>query len=277
MNMHTMNLANASRRDVVLIGYGALARHVIAATTDDPTLRISSVLVRTCRNEEVAKSLPSGIRAISSIDDCDQKPDLLVELASHSAVAMYVPAALELGIDVAIASTGALADKELLATLANSAERGGARLHIIAGAVGGIDALAALREGDLYDVLYTGRKPPGAWKDTPAAQNRDLDVVKSATTVYEGNAREAARLYPRNANVAATIALAGLGFDRTRVCLVADPSILENIHRIEAISSAGTFVIELTGKPMLGNPRTSLLTAFSALRVLRNCFRPIVI
>lgn len=267
----------AAVRNVALIGYGAIGQAIAAALRGDKDLRITHVLVRAERVDEIGRMLPDGIRAIDSLTKLDPKPDLLLEVASHAAVATFVPEALAAGIDTAIISTGALADDRLRERLADSARRGGAQLYLLSGAIGAIDALAAYREGMLTDVVYVGRKPPTGWRGTPAAERFDLDHLETATMIYEGSAREAAQLYPKNANVAATVALAGLGFDRTRVRLVADPNAPGNVHRIEASSNAGTFVIELTGKPLPDNPRTSALTVLSGLRALRNLSRPIAI
>ncbi|MGH7075658.1 MAG: aspartate dehydrogenase [Stellaceae bacterium] len=262
---------------VAIIGYGALARNLIAAVREFRGLTIGHVLVHPERVATIRNLLPANIQVVGSVAEIDHELDLLVELAGHAAVATHVPEALDRGMDVALASTGALADDTLRRKLSACARRGGARLHLLSGAVGAMDALAAHREVGLDDVLYIGRKPPNAWQGTPAADRITLDEIVSPIAVFEGNARDAARCYPKNANVAATIALAGLGFERTRVRLVADPAISDNIHRIEASSAAGRLTVELASRPLPSNPRSSALAAASGIRMLHNLIRPIVL
>ncbi len=253
-----------------LIGYGAVARLVIDVLAASDGVRISHVLVREGRRGEVARPAGNGPVPIASLEELDVRPRLVVECAGHQAVAQFGPAVLSRGLDLAIVSIGALADPAVERALADAAHTGGARLHLLPGAIGGIDALAAAAIAGLDTVSYISRKPPAAWCGTPAELLFDLPGIGRPTTLYEGSAREAARLYPKNANIAATVALAGLGFERTKVRLVADPAAEGNVHRIEAAGRCGQFTIELSGRPLPDNPKTSMLTVYSVVRAIRN-------
>lgn len=203
-------------------------------------------------------------------------PGLVVEAAGHSAVSDYVVDLLRNGIETVVASTGALSDAALHKRLEEAAIAGGARLILPAGAVGGMDILSALKQADLQDVIYTGRKPPKAWKGTAAETVVDLDAIESEAVLFRGSAREAAALYPKNANVAATVALAGLGFDNTRVVLIADPGAHANIHTVDVASDVAGLSMQISGHPSPDNPKTSLQTVYSLAREVLRRQAPIV-
>ncbi|SDT53947.1 aspartate dehydrogenase [Bradyrhizobium canariense] len=186
--------------------------------------------------------------------------DVVVEVAGHAALAQYGVAALRQGSDLVIASIGALADEALWVSLQQAATR--AKILLPAGAVAGIDALAAARLGGLDSVRYSSRKPPASLSNTLPLDRESV--------VFEGNARDAALQFLKNANVAATIALAGIGFEKTEVRIIADPTLTQNVHVLEASGAFGTFTMNIAGRPLPGNPRSSSLTAMSLLRCIQN-------
>jgi aspartate dehydrogenase len=204
-------------------------------------------------------------------------PAIVAEVAGQQALAEHGPEVLRRGVDLLVISIGALADPALLHRLKEAAQKGNSRIVLPAGAIGGLDAIAAMRIGGLSAVRYRSRKPPAAWRGSPAEKVADLDKLSVPTVLYRGTAGEAALLYPQNANVAAAVALAGLGFDATEVELVADPAAPGNVHEIEAEGAAGRFAIQLQGRPSRTNPKTSALAALSVARALINREATIVI
>lgn len=264
--------------DVALIGYGAIAQEVLKHIGDGEPARIAAIVVRPARVEQVRAAVAErGIAVVSSLDDLTAAPGLIAECAGHEGVRQYGADALRRGIDFLVISIGSLADAALREELERAARDGGAKLVLPAGAVAGADALAAARVGGLTRVTYTSRKPPGAWKGTPAEAVCDLDALTAEATLYEGTADEAAMRYPQNANVAATIALAGAGFDGTSVRLVADPAAGGNIHQLEAEGAFGSFTMEIRGKPLPNNPKTSTLAAHSVIAEIRRRAGPVEI
>ena len=118
---------------------------------------------------------------------------------------------------------------------------------------------------------------PVTWKGTPAEAAFNLDGLLQTTVIFTGPAGEAAQRYPKNANLAATVALAGAGFDKTEVQLIADPAAKVNRSRIEAEGALGELRVEMRGAPMPDNPKTSAVTAYSILHAIRNRDSVIVI
>lgn len=261
---------------LALIGCGAIGAAVLERLRGDADVVVAAIVVNdTARAQAVAGRLAPG--ALVSTTVPAQGIDLVVEAAGHAAIEQHVVPALARGLPAIVASVGALSQPGLPERLEAAARTGRTQVQLIAGAIGAIDALAAAGIGGLHEVRYTGTKAANAWKGTPAALAHDLDALTSATVLFEGTAREAAALYPKNANVAATVSLAGLGLDRTRVRLVADPLATENVHRLEVVGAFGRLDISVQNQPLAANPKTSALTVYSLLRALRQHVAPVLI
>jgi aspartate dehydrogenase len=257
---------------VAIIGFGAIARDLIdiLAAQDRAPERIT-LLVRPGREAEVQAAVGAAASVTSSLETVlAARPDVVAECAGHGAVVDFAGAVLASGVDLIIASVGALAEAELVAALDTAARTSGAQCVIPAGAIGGIDALGAARLSGLISVDYTGTKPPSAWAGTPAEDVTNLATLTAPCTIFEGSARQAAQRYPKNANVAATLALAGLGMDGTRVRLVADPGTSQNTHDFSVTSQGLEFSVRLVGRPSPQNPKTSRSTVYSIARAVVN-------
>lgn len=262
---------------VLMIGGGAIGRVVLKYMEHDPYIRIIQVLDQPAARETLTRELGSGIQVITSLAEIDPSIRFVLECAGHAAVKTHVPAALARGLDVALVSVGSLAEHGLAEQLEAAARAGNAQLTLISGAIAGIDAIASAKVAGLDEVLYTGRKPPSGWIGTPAEKVCDLTCLSTPQVIFDGSAGEAARTYPKNANVAATVSLAGLGLERTRATLIADPGVTKNIHEVVARGAFGELKIQIAGNPLPDNPKTSALAAYCAVRVLRNRAAPVVI
>ena len=256
---------------VSMIGCGAIGVGVMELLKSDPEVAFDVVIVPEAHMDK-ARVLVYALAPLARVEMRlgEERPDLLIECAGHQAIEEHIIPALLRGIPCMVVSIGALSEPGLVEKLEAAACKGKTQVQLLSGAIGAIDALSAARVGGLDSVVYTGRKPPHAWKDTPADDLFDLDGMTTATMIFEGSARDAARLYPKNANVAATLSLAGLGLDHTQVRLYADPGVSENVHHVEAKGEFGGFELTMRGKPLAANPKTSALTVFSVVRALGN-------
>ena len=275
---------------VALIGFGAIGQRLalgLLARPDD--VAITGVLVHELapalaaatgvlvHELDAARAAACGdLQAVAPLLT-DQRgpwlatrPDLVVECAGHAAVDAHAEAVLRACCDLLLVSVGSLTDDARRERLRALAAETGRQVLLVSGAIGGIDWLAAAHDAGLSEVVYRGRKPPSAWRGSPAEAVADLDRLREPVRVFEGTARQAARDFPRNANVAATVALATLGLDQTRVELWADPGVSENRHEVEARGEAGHLRLQLENRPDPDNPRTSLVTAHSVLRAVLN-------
>lgn len=249
-----------------LIGNGAIARQLARyCASDQAEFRIAGALVKPGQDCSDGDYPLTG----KLLELVDLRPSLIVECAGHQAVRQHGARILRMGIDLVVISAGALCDEDLLTELRRAEAAGGARLILVAGALPGWDTLQTAALADLRSVTLYSSKPPDAWRDTPAEKEFQLNSLGAPVTIFDGSARDAARLYPKNANIAATAALAGIGFERTRVVLIADPAIRQNIHQLEVHGAFGQFSVEIAANPSPDNPKTSLIAAMSVVRVLK--------
>jgi aspartate dehydrogenase len=252
---------------VGIVGLGAIGQLLVEELGRTGTASVCAALVR----ESFEGPSPRGVPIVHSLEELlTLQPSIILEAAGQGAVREHGAAILEHGTDLMVISSGALADDDVHEQLVTAARSGGSRMLLPVGAIAGIDGLVALRASGLTRVRYTSGKPPAAWTGTLAEELVDLAGMSEPVVFFDGSAREAARSFPKNANLAATVALAGLGLDDTQVSLIADPTADGNYGRIEAEGAAGTLSVQAQGPAADANPKTSTVTAFSMIASLQS-------
>jgi len=176
-----------------------------------------------------------------------------------------------------VLSVGALADEELRTALFGLAKQHNCKLYFPSGAVVGIDGLNSASAAGISSVTLTTRKPPSGLMGAPYVVEHgiELDKLVKETVLFEGTASEAVKAFPANVNVAATISLAGIGFEQTRVRVIADPSLSRNVHEITVEGEFGKFSTRVENLPSPENPKTSYLAALSAVSTLKKIMNPV--
>ncbi len=267
------DLAPALR--VGLIGLGAIGRplaEAIAAGAAGP-VAVTAALVREPSRHG---AVPGGGVLTTDLATFTAQPmDLVVEAGGHDAVRQYGEAMLAAGRDLMVVSVGAFADEALLARLRAAARAAGRQILVPSGAIAGLDIISAAAVGGLDEVSITTRKPPAAWRGT-AGEARALTATEPVL-LYEGPAREGVALFPQNVNVAAALALAGIGLDATAMRVYADPTVTLNTHEVRARGAFGELRLVLQNVPSVENPKTGRIVAMSVLKAVRNRLAPLVV
>ena len=262
---------------VIFIGWGAINMRV-GALLAQRNAAVEIVGIATLDTPEGRAAIPRGIHFLASPRELAAlQPDIVVEAAGRAAIDMWAEAALAAAPAMIIASTSAFCDEVLLARLLDIADQHGSRIFIPSGAIGAVDALASAAILGLDEVTHQVVKPPVAWRGTPAEALLDLETLHERAIFFSGSAREAASRYPQNANATVVTAMAGIGLDKTRVEMVADPAVRINGHRIAARGAFGRLEILLENNPLATNPKSSELTALSLVRLIEHRIQAIVI
>ena len=199
------------------------------------------------------------------------RPAVVLEAASHEAVREQLVALLAERVSVVVLSAGALADEALRVSAERAAAASGALMYVPSGGIGGLDALKGACAAGVDEVTIQVAKPAAAWKGIPYVQalGVDLDRLSAALVLFEGSAQEGVPHFPQNVNIAAVLSLAGIGFARTRLRVVADPALRHNTHSIRVAGRTGTFGVTLENVPSPGNPKTAWLACYSAIAALK--------
>ncbi len=250
------------------IGFGGIGQTVAASLSAD--ISYAAIAARPHQAADIQTALGDIAMVDSAPDLLSHKPDLVIECAGHAALKQYGEAVLAAGVDLIAVSVGVLAAADYRDRLLTTAAQHGAKLIAPAGAIGGLDVVKAARHATLERVTYTTRKAPALWRDTPAEEMIDLAAVSDPVMFFDDTAARAALLFAEKANVTATLALAGLGFEKTTVQFWADPDYPRSTHEVALTGATGTMTIKLANTVSPLDGKASWLTAMSIVDAVRD-------
>jgi aspartate dehydrogenase len=265
-------------KKVAVIGYGSIGKEIIAATEkgEIPNAKIVALFDKEARVIHSLENDDTEFHLFTNFDEFYNSPiysdlDVIIECASKDAVRDYGKKIIESRKDVIILSVGAFSDKQYLTELQNLSNLNKTRILIPTGAIAGLDSIRSVKKY-LDSLTITTTKHPKSLVGAPYFKSSKikLDEISEKTLLYEGNAITAIEYFPANVNVAVSIALAGIGLEKTQVRIIADPMISVNKHEILGKGSFGEILIIVQNIPSPANPRTSYLASLSAIECLRS-------
>jgi aspartate dehydrogenase len=251
---------------------GAVARRVLADGI--PGIELVAVSARDHdKARATLKAMNGGAVPIVGLADLAGMADLVIECAPAALMDTIAQPVLRAGKKLLVLSAGALLSRPELLELA---KKHGGQIIVPTGALLGLDAVCAAAEGQIHSVQMTTRKPPKGLTGAPyLVDNRiEIDDVREALRVFSGSARDAAKGFPANVNVAVALSLAGIGPDRTRIDIWADPGVTRNTHRIQVESDSARIDMTIENIPS-ENPKTGRITALSVIAALRKIHAPL--
>jgi aspartate dehydrogenase len=262
---------------VAIAGFGAIGK-VVAQHLDRGIdgMQLAAVSARDAAKAERAMAGFARKVPVVPLARLWEQADIVVECAPAAVLRELAEPALSNGRTLIALSCGALLDNFDLVDLARAH---GGRILVPTGALLALDAVQAAAVGEISRVHMVTRKPPNGLDGAPHLVANSIDVtgLNAPKLVFTGTAREAARGFPANVNVAAALAMAGIGPDRTTIEIWADPAVSRNMHRIEVEADSARFAFEIENVPSRENPRTGKLTALSVVALLRKLASPLAI
>lgn len=242
----------------------------------------------------VARALATGIQGYALTAASEQNPtdefdmpyvdfealatqcDLIIEALPPHIVPKLAEHVFKQGKDmIMISSCAALMFPEIM----THHKRSDSRIIVPSGALVGLDGVSALKQIGIKSARIASTKPPKGYTGAPyvTENNIDLSAIKDKIKIFSGYAIEAAKAFPANVNVAATLSLAGIGADKTWVEVWADPAANGNSHAIEVIGGYSQITATVTNTPDPTNPKSSMLAAQSIVSILKKLSQPIAV
>jgi aspartate dehydrogenase len=260
---------------LAIVGCGSIGSELAVAADSMAEVKRIYLLDQNGKAAEALSSKLNKAVAVRSVDQELYHCDLVIEAASQAAAREVIPKVVGRGVDIMIMSVGVLVDDDYRNSVYETARNTGARILVPSGAVCGTDGLSSASIGRIEEVELITTKSPDSLVGVPYLTEKGIDIEKidRPTVIYEGMAREAVKLFPKNVNVAATVSIMGVGFDRTKVKIIVDPKTHSNSHELIVRGEFGEMVSRTSNVPSAVNPSTSHLAALSAISALKRIIR----
>ncbi len=260
---------------ITIVGCGSIGTKLAKAADEIAEVkRIYLLDMERHLAEDLAAQLKKAI-VVDNVDEELYHCDLVIEAASQEAAKQILPTVVSRGVDIMIMSVGSLVDDGFRDMVKEKAAQCESRIFIPSGAVCGTDGLRSSATGRLDEVELITTKGTKSLEGAPYIVEKGIDInsITEPTTIFTGTARDAVRLFPKNVNVAATVSLLGVGFDRTKVTVVLDPNSHSNSHELRVKGEFGEMTCHTYNVPSPDNPKTSHLAALSAISALKRIVR----
>ncbi|MCC7274478.1 MAG: aspartate dehydrogenase [Alphaproteobacteria bacterium] len=262
---------------VGVAGFGtigkAVGRRLLAGEVEG--MALAAIVSGSRRKAEAALAEMGGTAVpVVSPRELADACDIIVECAPTAAFLEIAEPAMRAGRQMVTVSAAALLDHMEIVDLAR---RHGGRVIMATGALLGLDAVRAAAKGTIHAVTMITRKPSRSLVGAPHLAKIGVDVMAltEPTMLFDGSARDGARGFPANVNVAAALALAGIGPDRTRLQIWADPHLERNTHVIQVDADSASFELRIQNVPSPEKPGTGKITALSMIAALESLSSPL--
>jgi len=266
--MSNVSKSPGTRLRVAIAGLGPIGTKVAEALDQGiDGLMLAAVSVQNPEKHRTWLGKLAARPAVLPIEQLSEAADIVIECAPGRLLRSIVAPFVGSGKTAVVLSAGALLDNEDLIALA---KQNGGQIVVPTGALIGLDAVTAAAVGNIHSVRMVTRKPVQGLAGAPyiVENNIDIERITAPLRIFEGTAREAAKGFPANLNVEGALSLGGIGPDRTRLEIWADPTVTRNIHRVEVESDSARFSMSIENIPS-ENPKTGRITALSVIAYLR--------
>ena len=260
---------------VSIIGCGSIGSTLAKAADEMPDVKRIYLMDI---DKPIAEKLAASLKKAIVIDDVEEELyhcDLVVESCTQAGAKLILPKVVARGVDIMVMSVGALVDDDFRAMVFEKAKASEAKIYIPTGALSGTDGLRSASADRIDSVELITTKGPKSLGGVEYLMNKGIDVASltDKTVVFSGPAREAVKDFPKNINVAATVSLLGIGFDKTHVTIILDPKSNTNEHILKVKGAFGEMSCTTHNVPEPSNPKTSHLASLPAISALKRIVR----